>query len=196
MKEPFKFSENILVMGQKEDIEKAKNVLGNIPLLRNKTEPEARIAIQDKIDEYHLNAVILFKGNQVWSRRRVLNNLKRIVEKGTLYGGNGRVRWIRCGDMLCLPATPKNFKPVLSDYFYQFLIMCCGSSAHYSRAGWIGIYPKLEDLKRFFQRNEQDKQVSDWIPAWKTDALRIVEDIERTLYPFRSYLKAKQKENK
>jgi len=161
--------------------------------LDNMTEAQARIVIQDAIDEYTIDASILYRGNQIWSRKRIVQNLKRIIERGQLYG-NKRVKWLRVGSMLCLPAVPQDFKPILSEYFYNFLTLCCGSIAHYNRAGWIGIYPTVEDLKRFFMKNEHGKPVSEYIPTWKTDAKRAVEDIERLLYPFRSYVKAKQKE--
>ena len=183
---------DIIIAGSAKDIAKTKGVLEKIPMLNNLLEAQARIIIQDAIDEHHLNASILYKGNRVWSRRKILRNLEHIIEKGNLYG-NKRVRWLRVGSMLCLPATPDDFKPVLSEYFYEFLSLRCGSMAHYSRAGWIGIYPTVNDLKRFFKKNEHGKPVSEWIPPWETDAKRIVDDIERRLYPFRSYLKSTHK---
>lgn len=191
MKEEQEYSAEIRLLGCKKELAKAKAVLNKL-MLKNLQEDQARIVIQDAIDEHRLNASILYKGNRVWSRTKILNNLERIMEKGTLYG-NKRVRWLRLGSNLCLPATPQDFKPVLSEYFYEFLSLNCGSIAHYSRAGWIGIYPTLEDLKRFFLKNEHGKPVSQWIPPWKTDVKRIVDDIERRLYPFRSYVKSRYK---
>lgn len=188
-----KYSADIRILGSKKEVEKAKAVLNKLSMLKNLREDKARIVIQDAIDEHHLNASILYKGNRVWSRRKILNNLERIIEKGTLFG-NKRVRWMHVSETICLPETPADFKPVLSKYFYEFLIMCCGSIAHYNLAGWIGIYPTLEDLKRFFLKNEHGKPVSEWIPLWKTDVKRIVEDIERRLFPFRSFVKSKQKQ--
>jgi len=188
------YSDEIRILGSPKQLEKAQNILETMqPLLKTLGEAQTRLMIQDAIDENHLNASILHKGNRVWSRRKILRNLERIIEKGTLYG-NKRVKWLRVNDSICLPETPANFKPVLSKYFYEFLTLCCGSSAHYNLAGWIGIYPTLEDLKSFFQKNEHGKPVSEWIPEWKADAKRIVDDIERTLYPFRSYIKSRQKQ--
>jgi len=190
VKKELKYSLDISILGDKKGIQKVKDVLDNLdlPPLENK----ARIVIQDVIDEHHLNVSILYRGNRVWSRRKILNNLERIIEKGTLYG-NKRVRWLRLGSMLYLPATPADFKPVLSNYFYEFLTLCCGSIAHYNKAGWIGIYPTLEDLKQFFLKNEHGKPVSEYIPPWETDVKRIVNDIERRLFPFRTYVKSQQK---
>jgi len=187
------YSDEIRILGSPEQLKKARSIIDALqPLL--KTEAQARLMIQDAIDEHHLNASILYKGNRVWSRRKILRNLKRIMENGALYKDkNKRVRWLRISDTICLPKTPANFKPILSKYFYEFLTLCCGSSAHYSREGWIGIYPRLEDLKSFFQKNEHGKPVSEWIPEWKADAKRIVDDIERILFPFRNYVKSRQK---
>lgn len=191
-----KYSRDIRILGSPKQLEKAQNIIDAMqPLLKTLVEAQARLMIQDAIDEHHLNASILYKGNRVWSRRKILRNLKRIIEKGTLYG-NKRVRWIRVNNAICLPKTPAKFKPILSKYFYEFLTLCCGSIAHYSREGWIGIYPTLEDLKNFFQRNEHGKPVSEWIPEWKADAKRIVADIELLLYPFKSYAKSLQKKRR
>jgi len=191
MKKELKYSVDIRILGSQKELEKAKAVLDKLDLPPR--EDKTRIVIQDAIDEHRLNASILYRGNRVWSRTKILNNLERIIEKGTLYG-NKRVRWLRLGSMLCLPATPADFKPILSDYFYEFLIHCCGSIAHYNKAGWIGIYPTLEDLKRFFLKNEYGKPVSDYVQSWETDVKRIVDDIERRLYPFRTYVKSQQKQ--
>jgi len=187
------YSDEIRILGSPEQLKKARNIIDKLqPLL--KSEAQSRLLIQDAIDEHRLNASILYKGNRVWSRRKILRNLDRITERGALYRNkNKRVRWMRVSDTICLPETPSNFKPILSKYFYEFLTLCCGSSAHYSLAGWIGIYPTLEDLKRFFLRNERGKPVSEWIPEWKADAKRIVDNIEQKLFPFRSYVKSRQK---
>jgi len=190
LKKELKYSLDIRILGNQKDVEKAKAALDKLDLPPR--EDKARILIQDVIDKYRLNVSILYKGNRVWSRRKILNNLERIMEKGTLYG-NKRVRWLRLGSMLCLPATPADFKPMLSDYFYEFLTLCCGSIAHYNKAGWIGVYPTLEDLKNFFLKNEYGKPVSESIPSWETDVKRIVEAIEQKLFPFRTYVKSKQK---
>lgn len=161
--------------------------------LNNVNEYKARIFLQDIVDNRDLYASILYRGSQIWSRKRIVNNLKRIQARGQLYN-NKNVRWVRLNSHAYLPEVPKTFNPILSEYFYNFLILCCGSEPHYSRAGWIGIYPMLEDLKRFFMQNEHGKPVSDYVPGWKTDAKRVVEDIERTLYPFRTYVKQRWKE--
>lgn len=176
--------------GHKKEKETAKEALSRIPNLTQMKEPEARLKIQDVIDEHNLKAAILVNGNTVWSRKRILRNTDQIIKHGTLYGEK-RVRWIPLGSMLYMPATPADFKPVLSKYFYGFLISCCGSIAHYNIHGWIHHYPTVDYLKKFFQRNEFGKPVRDWIPGWYTDAKRIVEEIEQKLFPFQTFLKNK-----
>jgi len=191
LKKELKYSSDIRILGSEKERKKAKAALDKLDLPSQ--EDKARIVIQDAIDEHHLNASILYRGNRVWSRMKILNNLERIIEKGTLYG-NKRVRWLRLGSMLYLPATPADFKPILSDYFYEFLTLNCGSIAHYNKAGWIGIYPTVEDLKKFFLKNEYGKPVSESVSTWKSDVIRIVADIERRLFPFRTYVKSRQKQ--
>ena len=191
-------SKDIVLSGNKKQIAKAEGRLNPIiSFISQLPEKEARIFLQDAIDEYRLYANIVYRGHVVWSRKRITRNLERVVKRGQLYDNkrNIRVQWVRMGAMACLPKVEKNFKPLLNEYFYDFLVACCGSDPHYNRIGWIGIYPTLDDLKRFFTANEHNKPVSVYVPAWKSDVARIVEDIERMLIPFRSYIKAKQKED-
>lgn len=185
------FNENIKLWGTRKQIKKAVKVLDELDLSQL-SEGEARLKIQRAIDEHRLKADILYKGNTVWNYSRIIRNLKRIIKHGRLFGKK-RVRWIPLGSMLYMPATPQDFKPILSQYFYQFLSLECGSIAHYNRAGWIAHYPYVEDLKKFFKKNEFGKPVKEDIPGWYTDAKRIVEQIERLLFPFEAYLKHRQK---
>jgi hypothetical protein len=187
-----KFSDDIRILGNKKAVDKAQDALKKIANLDKMTEGNARLRMQQAIDENHLTASILYRGNRVWSKVRILRNLDQIIAKGTLYG-NKRVRWMKLGSMLTLPATPQDFIPILSDYFYGFLHLNCGSIAHYDKAGWIGHYPTLDDLKQFFLKNEHGKRVIEWIPAWKTDVRNIVEAIEVRLFPLQSYVRWKQK---
>lgn len=179
--------------GHKAQKERTKDVLGDIAKISQMKECDARLKIQDLIDEHDLKASILVNGNTVWSKKRIMRNLKRIVKHGTLYDGRKRIRYIPLGSMLYMPATPADFKPILSRYFYDFLTSCCGSIAHYNIYGWIHYYPTVDYLKKFFETNEFGKPVRDWIPGWHTDAKRIVEEIEQKLFPFQTFLKSKTK---
>jgi hypothetical protein len=189
---------DILISGNPKQVLKAQKQLNSVISLINKLpDNEARLFLQEAIDTYNLSASILFKGHLIWSRKKIISNLNRIIQRGQLYNSRkNKVEWVRMGTMAYLPKVPENFKPILSDYFYQYLTLCCGSDPHYSRAGWIGIYPTVFDLKKFFMMNEKGKAVTEYIPPWKADALKIAKDVERILFPFRSYMKAQREKEK
>ena len=160
--------------GSEADIQKAIDVLKKIKNLRRMKEGKARQKVQALIDEHKVKASILINGNSVWSRIRILRNLRRIIKEGTLYNAKNQRK-----------------PPILSHYFYEFLHQCCGSIAHYDIYGWIHKYPTIRELKRFFKKNELGKRVSDDIPGWETDAKLIVEEIEHLLFPFETYMQVK-----
>jgi len=157
---------------QLEDVEGFMEFL-NTPDLSSLPESEARLLIQKIIDREKLRATVMFDGNIVWSFDRIIRNLRRIVKAGKLYS-DGTPGEVRVGMMI----FPSEVKPILSKYFYEFLHLECGSIAHYSIHGWIGHYPTVEALRRFFMKNEHGKRVLDDIPQRYTDARRIVEEIE------------------
>jgi len=190
----YAFSNKIEIHGSEKEIKEALKILKKIPLLKNLGEEMARIEIQKAIDEHNLHATIMWDGNSVWSLNRVIGNLRRIIEHGMLYNSEKKMKWMKIGSMISLPATPADFKPILSDYFYNFLTLYCGSIAHYNKAGWIATYPTLENLKQFFKKNEFGKRVINDIPDRFTDSIRIVEEIEKLLFPFQSYIRARAKE--
>jgi hypothetical protein len=181
----------IEVVGQKKAVVKAELMLKELKeiehvYLDEMEEPVARIVLQDLIDEKNIRASILVNGNTVYSKKRILMNLRRIMEIKKLYKDKTPHREL-VGGILYLPVETD---PVLSKYFYEFLHLQCGSMAHYNIHGWITEYPTLEHLKKFFKRNERGHRVLDDIPSWYTDAKRIVEAIEIQLYPVESYVKA------
>jgi hypothetical protein len=178
----------IEICGPKNSVRKVENELKTIEHLEDMEEPVARIVLQDLIDEKDIRASIMVNGNSVWSKKRILLNLKRIMELKRLYKDKTPHREL-VGGVLYLPVDTD---PVLSKYFYEFLHQHCGSMAHYNIHGWIAEYPTLEDLKKFFKRNEFGHRVLDDIPSWYTDAKRIVEAIEIQLYPLESYMKARK----
>jgi hypothetical protein len=192
-----RLSPDISISGNYKKIKKAEQKLKPIVgMIQKLNQHQARLALQKAIDEFQLSASIMYQGHLVWSEKKILRNLDKIIEKGMLYhNGDNKVTWMRVKKGLYLPSTPKNFKPILSEYFYQFLTIVCGSKPHYSKAGWIGLYPTLNDLKRFFQKNEYGKPVSEYVPAWKADAKKIVTEIELKLYPFKSYVKANKNQH-
>lgn len=176
--------------GQRKAVEKAQKILGpQLNQLEQMNEKDARLKIQDVIDEYGLAAYIMVNGNSVWNMRRILGNVRRIREAGRLYGEKTPHREL-IGGVLYLPAKTD---PILSKYFYEFLHLHCGTAAHYNIHGWIAEYPTLEHLKRFFRRNEFGCRVIDYIPSWMADAKRIVEAIEMVLFPLESYVRSKKR---
>jgi len=164
----------ITYYGSEKEIAKAAAILKKRRSLSRMNEAKARLVIQQLIDQHSLKATIHVNNNAVWSRKRILKNLRRVIKQGTLYN----------------PDQDK--PPILSHYFYQFLNLCCGSIAHYDIHGWIHKYPTVEHLKQFFLKNEMGKRVVDYIPEWKTDACAIVRDIEIVLYPFLSYMRNRE----
>jgi hypothetical protein len=175
--------------GNKKSVMKAQAIIGTIENAELVPEPILRTTVQDLIDKYSLRATIMINENRVWSRKRILKNLNQIMKHGKLYDKR-KPKYYPIGSLLKIPAGGK---PVLSQYFYEFLHLECGTIAHYNIQGWICVYPTLEHLKKFFLKNEHRKRVADWIPSWKTDAKRIVEAIEQQLFPLQSYMRYRRK---
>ena len=145
----------VAIYGNKQSIEQAQIILlKNIPELHTLSESQARLKIQETIDHENIRADILFDGNSVWSKKKIIRDIKKIKKYGM-----GK----------------------LSDYLYKFLSLSCGSIAHYNKYGWIACYPTLQDLKQFFRRNEFGERVLTYLPIWNTDAQRIVKEVEREL---------------
>jgi len=184
----FREHAQIRIIGNKKDIDVAEAALKTIKDLESLSEPKARLEIQQLIDGQNLNATILFDGNTVWSKNRILRNLEQIMKHGTLYNKK-KPGYIPIGSMLRMPVVGDC---ILSDYFYDFLNSHCGSIAHYNKQGWVTEYPTVDDLRDFFKKNEHGKRVLDWIPAWMTDAKLIIEAIEAHLFPFKHFMEQKQ----
>lgn len=175
--------------GNKRAVEKTQAIIGTVENAELVPEPILRVTIQNLIDKHDLKATVMVNGNNVWSKKRILKNLNQIMKHGKLYDKQ-KPKYYPIGSLLKIPAGGD---PVLSKYFYNFLHLECGCIAHYNVQGWICTYPTLEDLKKFFRKNEHGKRVINWIPEWKTDAKRIVEAIEQKLFPLESYMRYKRK---
>lgn len=118
-------------------------------------EAEARLVLGRLIDVKDLRATIMYDGNTVWSKKRLIRDLQRIL---------------RDDDM-----------SKMTDYLYEFLHLECGSIAHCNKQGWISVYPTVGDLRAFFLKNERGQHVSLSVPQWYTDAQVIVEEMARML---------------
>jgi len=146
----------IAIYGSAKEIEIAKVILEqHLPTEQfNENESKARIVIQKLIDDNHIKAAILWDGNRVWSRKKVLGDVKTIVRRGM---------------------------SALTDYLYEFFHLCCGSIAHYDKQGWISEYPDLDSVRNFLMRNEYGSSVLAHQPHWAADRIEIIREINRLL---------------
>jgi hypothetical protein len=179
----------IRIIGNKVEAEKAAALIKAIQDLESLDESKLRLIIQKLIEDNNLKASILVDGNSVWNSKRILANLKQIIQHGSLYDGK-HPGYVHVGSMLRFPVVDKC---ILSDYFYEFLHLHCGSIAHYSKQGWVTQYPTADDLREFFKKNEYGRRVLDDLPGWFTDGIKIVQEIEFMLFPLQSYVKTRQK---
>lgn len=145
----------VTISEREGDKEKTLEVLGQIEGIKTMSEVDARIKIQEAIDAHGLRPTILYGGNRVWSRKRLVRDLMRIL---------------RSNDM-----------GKLTDYLYDFFNLCCGSIAHYGKGGWIGVYPTVSKLREFFLKNEFGRPVVNHIPVWHSDARLAAEEMVRML---------------
>ena len=155
MRKTLTIDPRVAIYGNKQTIEQTEIILmKNIPELPTLSESQARIKIQECIDFENIKADILFDGNSVWSKKKILRDIKKVKKHGM---------------------------KKLTDYPYKFLSLSCGSIAHFNKFGWISTYSTISDLRNFFRRNEFGQRVFTDLPIWKTDVQRIVKDIEREL---------------
>lgn len=150
--------DNKLVMfGGKVKIDACTEVLNKelLPKLSPKmTEGQIRLILAPILENHNIKAEILYNGNGVYRKNRLLRDIRLIKRNGM---------------------------EAMTDYLYQFLSLCCGSIAHYNKHGWIATYPTIDDLKQFFCRNEYGNSVYDHIPDWKTECKEIVLEMEKIL---------------
>ena len=156
----FRDRAKITFYGSRKYQEIAKKAVEAIPGIETMPEPEARLKIQEVIDRESLKADISFDGNGVTSLVRIIRNLKQIMEAGALYKSY-KPHYEAVGNCIILPVGKRN-DIILSDYFYEFLSLSCGSIAHYDKCGWVACYPTLDDLKAFFKKNEFGATCPRW----------------------------------
>jgi hypothetical protein len=155
MRQLLNIDSRVALYGSQKQITEAEIILiKNIPELPTLSQSQARLKIQDCLNNESIKVSILFEGNSVWSKKKILRDIRRVKKHGM---------------------------EKLSDYLYKFLSLSCGSIAHYNKYGWIATYPTISDLRRFFRRNEFGERVLTYLPIWKTDAHLIVREIEQVL---------------
>lgn len=145
----------IRIIGTRKQIAEVElMIIQQLPSIKDMNQADARYHLQVMIDAQSVKADLLFRGNGVWSYNKTIEHFERVVENGMDH---------------------------LSEHLYQFFSLCCGTIAHYSRLGWIDVYPDMEALRRLFRRNEFGERVLKHVPTWKTDVKRIVAEMEKLL---------------
>jgi hypothetical protein len=92
----------------------------------------------------------MVNGNRVWSKKRIMKDLRNIVRKGM---------------------------NAMSDYLYEFFHLCCGSITHYDKRGWICCYPDLEAVRGFLLRNEYGQSALKHQLRWARDRIEILKEM-------------------
>lgn len=111
-----------------------ESILSGLSLSKN--EIPDRLLIQGAIDKHGIEGSILYNGNLVWGKNRIVEEYKKIKKRGQLEG--------------------------MSDHFYNFLHLACGSIAHYNKESWIFHYDNsVEELEAFFRCNEYGRNIFD-----------------------------------
>ncbi len=127
----------IVLYGSFKDVDFAEKTIYDSPeynqLDENYDENTYREVLQKIIDDNKLKADILFNGNRVWSKNKIIRNIKTIIKH--------------------------NDMNKMNKYLYHFLSLSCGSIAHFDKYGWIQNYPTVEHLKQFFVKNEFGERV-------------------------------------
>ena len=139
----------IRVCGTKGKVAKVEKMLEELELTGK--ESKDRLILQEFIDKNRIKEDIIYDGNTIISYNRIIKEYKNIFKKGKF--------------------------TKMTDYFYSFLHLNCGSIAHYNKQGWLAEYNSLDKLKRFFNKNEYGKNIVDTQPNWKTDVIKIGKEI-------------------
>ena len=146
------------VIGNPKDVEKFEGLIKVYGDFETYHECHVRKIIQDILDnpDNRLRQLtVLYDGNTVWSKDKILKDVKAIVKSKDM--------------------------TKMTNHLYDFFNLCCGSIAHYNKLGWIDTYPTVTHLTQFFKRNEFGEKVINHIPHWKTDVIGIVQGINKIL---------------
>lgn len=111
----------IALDGTKTTVQKAVAALDRMTLTNS--EGRDRLLIQRVMDENDLRASILYNGNIVWPRGRLLKEYQKYSKSGSIEN--------------------------LTDFFYSFLNLGCDDIAHYNKQGYIEYYNgDFEEVKK------------------------------------------------
>lgn len=143
----------ITLYGNRKNVEKMEEAVNKIKDRLTGNESEDRLLLQrEVIDSARCN--MLYDGNGVYSRKKILNGFKNIKKNGI---------------------------EAMSNELYEFFHLCCGTICHYDIHGWISRYPTIESIRDLFRKNEYGSSVYDDVPDWKTDVKLIIKDVEKLL---------------
>jgi hypothetical protein len=121
-------------------------------------EGHIRHIIQGILDNLNVNLknlTVLYDGNSVYSKEKIIKSFKRLVKNYTF----------------------DNF----SDTLYKFFSLACGSIAHYNRMGWFDIYDTPDKLKAFIKRNEYGQDIVNYQPHWAVDRIAITKEMAKLM---------------
>jgi len=119
-----------------------------------------RLMIQEWISKNDFRPVVMYDGNSVIRKDKIITEFKRLLQQGSLSR--------------------------MSDYFYCFLSLDAGSIAHFNKQGWISTYNNsVECLCKFFLHNEFGRDVVSEQPGWKTDCIAIGKEILAIIQMYR-----------
>lgn len=110
-------------------------------------ESKDRLVIQKLIDDANLKADVLYDGNTVRPFKKTVTALRSAIKNGS---------------------------SKMSDLAYKFLHLCCWTIAHYNKQWRASVYPSVIEV---LKRNEFGTNAISNQPWWKTDAIRILEQI-------------------
>lgn len=144
MRKELDCKKRIVLIGTEKEVRDAEKVILSLDLTWN--ESVDRLVLQDAIDTYTLRAKIYYNGNDIVPYKKTLREFKKYNRQRTLDG--------------------------LSNYFYNFLHLDCGDSAHYDKSGYVDYY---DNSFSRVKREVIDKSIP---PHWKTDLIRVFEVIK------------------
>jgi len=155
----FEVNCHLVLFGTKKDVQQSlqylKDEIAACLGIDHAREGEARIMIQNLMEQKLVTADVLLNGNSVYNKTKILRNIRMMVRHEKM--------------------------SLMTNYTYEFLSNACGSIAHWNKAGWISFYPTIAAFRDFFIKNEYGKRVLESRPAWATDRVEIIKEIESIL---------------
>lgn len=146
----------IAIYGSKESIKQARDVLAKRRRFLSGDEYRDRLFLQRFVLP-EIKATILYAGNTVWSKEKLIRDFKRILKNGI---------------------------SSLTDYLYEFFHLECGTIAHYNKQGWIDNYPDLYAIKQLIigeGKLDEKHRALNHQPSWAADRIVVIREFEKLL---------------